>query len=73
MELLGLSFLYVVLREVSIKNHPWLLLAIVISGIIQALYGNSQLLGFCTVNHSNFKMTGSFFNPGPYAGFLVSV
>src|SRR5690606_30886091 len=24
-------------------------------------------------NHSGFKMTGSFFNPGPYAGFLAAV
>ncbi|WP_281299297.1 O-antigen ligase family protein [Flavobacterium limnophilum] len=72
-ELLGLSFLYVVLRNIGLKNYPWLLLAIVVSGIIQAVYGNLQLLGYYTSNHSGFKMTGSFFNPGPYAGFLVSV
>ena len=73
MELLGLSFLYVVLRRLSIKNYPWLLLAIIISGMLQAVYGNLQLLGYYSSNHSGFKMTGSFFNPGPYAGFLVSV
>ena len=72
-ELLGLSFLYIVLRSLSPKNYSWLLLAIVISGIFQAVYGNLQLLGYCASNHSGFKMTGNFFNPGPYAGFLVSV
>lgn len=72
-ELLGLSFLYVILRTIAIKNYPWLLLSIVISGIIQAVYGNLQLLGYYDSNHSLFKMTGSFFNPGPYAGFLVCV
>ncbi|WP_026712495.1 O-antigen ligase family protein [Flavobacterium daejeonense] len=72
-ELLGLSFFYVVLRHISLKNYPWLLLSIVVSGIIQAVYGNLQLLGYYVSNHSGFKMTGSFFNPGPYAGFLVSV
>ncbi len=72
-ELLGLSFLYVVLRSIGLKNYPWLLLVIVVSGIIQAIYGNLQLLGYYSSNHSGFKMTGSFFNPGPYAGFLVSV
>lgn len=72
-ELLGLSFLYIVLRSLSPKNYSWLLLAIVISGIFQAVYGNLQLLGYYASNHSGFKMTGSFFNPGPYAGFLVSV
>lgn len=72
-ELLELSFFYVVLRTISLKNYPWLLLAVVISGIMQAVYGNLQLLGYYSSNHSGFKMTGSFFNPGPYAGFLVSV
>jgi O-antigen polymerase len=72
-ELLGLSFLYLILRVVLLKNYPWLLLAIVISGIIQAVYGIMQLWGYCDSNHSGFKVTGSFFNPGPYAGFLVSV
>ncbi|WP_161785315.1 O-antigen ligase family protein [Jejuia pallidilutea] len=48
-------------------------MAIVISGTIQAVYGNLQLLGYFPSNHSGFKLTGGFFNPGPYAGFLVSV
>ncbi|WP_187269363.1 O-antigen ligase family protein [Algibacter pacificus] len=48
-------------------------MAIVISGIIQAVYGNLQLLGYYPSNHSGFKLTGSYFNPGPYAGFLASV
>lgn len=72
-ELLGLSLFYVVLRTISLKSYPWLLLAIVASGIMQAVHGNLQLLGYYPSNHSGFKMTGSFFNPGPYAGFLVSV
>ncbi|APA00343.1 hypothetical protein BIW12_13415 [Flavobacterium commune] len=72
-ELLGLSFFYVVLRTIAIKNYSWLLLSVVVSGVIQAVYGNLQLLGYYDSNHSLFKMTGSFFNPGPYAGFLVCV
>lgn len=72
-ELIGLSFIYLVIRSFNIKKILWLLLAIVISGIIQAIYGNLQLLGYYSSNHSGFKLTGSFFNPGPYAGFLVSV
>ena len=73
LELLGLSFLYVVLRSIDVKNYFWLILAVILSGITQVLYGNLQLLGYYPSNHSGFKMTGSFFNPGPYAGFLVSV
>ncbi|MFL1011683.1 O-antigen ligase family protein [Jejuia sp. DST062] len=73
MELIGLSFLYLVLRRISLKNYPWLLLVIVVSGTIQAIYGNLQLLGYYPSNHSGFRMTGSFFNPGPFAGFLAAV
>ncbi|NJX16635.1 O-antigen ligase family protein [Tamlana crocina] len=72
-ELLGLVFLYVIFRTINVKLFYWLLLAIVTSGIIQAIYGNLQLLGYYPSNHLGFKLTGSFFNPGPYAGFLVSV
>ncbi|TGV03425.1 O-antigen ligase family protein [Flavivirga rizhaonensis] len=73
LELLGLSILYLVIRGLPIKSYTWLLLAIIISGIIQAVYGNLQLLGYYPSNHSGFKLTGSFFNPGPYAGFLAAV
>lgn len=72
-ELTGLSILYIVLRNISSKVFPYLLLAIVISAIVQAIYGNLQLWGYYPSYHSGFKMTGSFFNPGPYAGFLASV
>lgn len=72
-ELLGLGFLYVVFRTLKVKLFYGVLVAILISGIIQAVYGNLQLLGYFTSNHSGFKLTGSFFNPGPYAGFLASV
>jgi tetratricopeptide (TPR) repeat protein len=72
-ELLGLSTCYVILRNLPLKNYVWFLLAIVISGIIQAVYGNLQLLDYYPSNHSGFKLTGSFFNPGPYAGFLATV
>ena len=73
LELLGLAVIYIVLRGFHIKNYVWFLLAIIISGIIQAIYGNLQLLGYYPSNHSGFKLTGSFFNPGPYAGFLAVV
>ncbi len=72
-ELLGLVSIYILLRNLSRKAYMWLLLVIIISGIIQAIYGNLQLLGYYPSNHSGFKFTGSFFNPGPYTGFLVAV
>lgn len=73
LELLGLIVFYFILRLNSFRHFFWLLLCIVISGMIQALHGYFQFFGFLSSNHSGFKITGSFFNPGPYAGFLVTV
>ncbi|MBD0833714.1 O-antigen ligase family protein [Aestuariibaculum sediminum] len=72
-ELLGISLFYLVLRSLSVKVYSWLFLTIILSSILQAIHGNLQLLDFWESNHSGFKITGSFFNPGPYAGFLASV
>lgn len=72
-ELIGLCFFYLIIRILSIKIYLWLLLAVVLSGIIQVVYGSLQLLGYYASNHAGFKMTGSFLNPGPYAGFLIAI
>lgn len=73
LELLVLSLVYLAIRVLKTKHLVWILLAVIVSGTIQAVHGNMQLLGYYPSNHSGFKMTGSFFNPGPYAGFLAAV
>lgn len=72
-ELLGLSVLYIIVRSVDRKYAALFLVTICISGIVQAVYGNLQLWGFYPSHHSSFKMTGSFFNPGPFAGYLCGI
>lgn len=72
-ELLGLVTLYIIVRTLKTKHALYLLLAICISGLVQAVYGNLQLWGRYPSHHGLFKMTGSFFNPGPYAGYLCCV
>lgn len=47
--------------------------ALLLSGTIEALWGLAQLYGFAPSQHSRFELTGSFFNPGPYSGFLVAI
>lgn len=42
-------------------------------GGIEAIGGLRQLYGFASSNHSLFNLTGSFFNPGPYSGYLAMV
>ena len=40
-------------------------------GLIEAIWGFRQLQGWEYSNHSLFRLTGSFFNPGPYSGYLA--
>lgn len=42
-------------------------------GIIEALYGACQLYGVVESCHSQFKMIGSFYNPGPFSGYLAVI
>ncbi|GHT65358.1 hypothetical protein AGMMS50239_24940 [Bacteroidia bacterium] len=44
---------------------------IVITGLVEAVWGLLQLYGFTASQHYLFKTTGSFFNPGPFAGYLA--
>jgi hypothetical protein len=72
-ELVGLFILYIIVRCVGRKYYILFLVAICIAGLVQAVYGNLQLWGYYPSHHGLFKMTGSFFNPGPFAGFLCCV
>ncbi len=72
-ELIGLAVLYVIFRSIPRNYYIFFLLAVIVGGIIQAVYGNLQLLGFYSSFNANFKMTGTFFNPGPYAGYLAAI
>lgn len=43
------------------------------SGFIEAIWGIRQLHGLDISNHSLFCLTGTFFNPGPYSGYLAVI
>lgn len=44
---------------------------LLISALVQAVWGMAQLYGYLPSQHNMFALTGSFFNPGPYAGYLA--
>ena len=46
----------------------WLL---ILAGAIEAVWGLLQVYGYEPSNHSLYALTGSFYNPGPYSGFLA--
>ncbi len=46
----------------------WLLL---VAGTVEAVWGLFQMYGYVPSGHSLYALTGSFYNPGPYSGFLA--
>lgn len=46
----------------------WSLIAF---GVKEAVLGLLQVYGYEPSNHSLYALTGSFYNPGPYSGFLA--
>lgn len=47
------------------------LFVLMLTALIEAVWGMQQLHGHAYSNHSLFRLTGSFFNPGPYSGYLA--
>jgi O-antigen ligase len=72
-EYAGLVLLYFMLRLLPNAMQKWLLASLIVGGLAQAVYGNLQLWGVYPSHHGIFKLTGGFFNPGPYAGYLAAL
>lgn len=59
-------------RTVRIVSEAvqWVLMGF---GAVEALHGLGQIAGIYPSNHSLFILTGTFYNPGPYSGYLAAV
>ena len=44
---------------------------LIVFGSLEAVWGLLQVYGYEPSNHSLYALTGSFYNPGPYSGFLA--
>ena len=44
---------------------------LIAAGALEAVWGLLQVYGYEPSNHSLYALTGSFYNPGPYSGFLA--
>ncbi|WZX36150.1 O-antigen ligase family protein [Petrimonas sulfuriphila] len=53
------------------KCKMLVLAALLIWGAVEAIWGLGQLYDYFPSRHSLFKTTGSFYNPGPYGGFIA--
>lgn len=52
---------------------PFFLSVIMGTGLLEAVWGMGQLHGVYMSNHALFRLTGSFFNPGPFSGYMAVV
>lgn len=58
----------------QVRNYSSIMLfALILTGLIEAIWGEGQLHNFFLSHHKLFKTTGSFFNSGPYAGYLATI
>lgn len=52
-------------------SDKFLILIVSIFTLYETSLGLLQIIDVCASSHSNFIMTGSFDNPGPYGGFIA--
>ncbi|MEF8806337.1 MAG: O-antigen ligase family protein [Bacteroides sp.] len=46
---------------------------LIVLGGMEAIWGLRQIYGLAASNHSLYALTGSFYNPGPYSGYLAMI
>ncbi|WP_294629528.1 O-antigen ligase family protein [uncultured Bacteroides sp.] len=51
--------------------HDAVIWGIILMGGVEAVLGLCQIYGLGSSNHSLYAATGSFYNPGPYSGYLA--
>lgn len=73
--LLFFSFLFIRKsnKDLSHLYCRALIWGLILCGGIQCVWGIFQLYGLCPSQHKIFLLTGSFYNPGPYSGYLAMV
>lgn len=68
--------LYAILRLVLPQEKSLdkiLVVGIVVFGLYECVVGLLQLYGFERSNHAVFRITGTFFNPGPYSIYVATM
>jgi O-antigen ligase len=53
--------------------HRLLLISILVFGLYECLLGCAQLFGLINSNNVAYRVTGTFYNPGPYGCFVAVV
>lgn len=64
-------FLWRIAFAVEGGLRPFFITLLMGTGLVEAVWGLGQLHGISHSNHALFRLTGSFFNPGPFSGYLA--
>lgn len=72
-ENLTLVACYLLVRSLSTNKYRMLWWVLIFVAAIQSSLGVLQFLDISKSLHSTFNVTGTFFNPAPYAGFLAAL
>jgi len=67
----ALMILYIAFRNSVSEFTPYFLGIILLAGALEAIYGNLQLYNILPSYSRIYNLTGTFFNPAPFAGYLV--
>ncbi|MDD2595858.1 MAG: O-antigen ligase family protein [Bacteroidales bacterium] len=76
-----ISFIFLIIAYFSLRiifsayknTISFAIITVIFCGLIEAICGVTQLLGLSNSNHDLYCMTGTFFNPGPYGGYLAII
>ena len=73
---IALVAIYTMVRTTASRGNEglkWITLAILCVSIFELILGLKQIYGSSASNHYQYDATGSFFNPGPFGGYLAFI
>lgn len=70
---LALYFPFRIITSVYGDVKYYIFAILIAGGLIESVIGLKQALGFARSNHGLYNITGTFFNPGPYGGYLAVI
>ncbi len=64
---------YLLIRITPQSKYRYIFLTLLASALGQAVWGLLQYRGVLLSYHMSFSATGTFFNPGPYSGYMATI
>lgn len=68
-----LTLVYLLVRIQEEKSIYWIFTTLVAIAFVQSVWGILQYYSILPSQHSQFNITGTFFNPAPFSGHLVAL